>query len=241
MCYRFQQNWPSQLSPEERIFLEEWIGKTLGIEEIPPSFTNASNIAFTDPALVVSNEVPRQAEMYKFGLIPYGTPDPKKVTGRYGNARGETAEKTYPFKESILRRRCLIPVSGFYDWVEDPNTKDKTPFCAYVPDQPIFCFAGIYDRWINPNTKEVIKSFSIITLAPNKLWEPIHNRMPVILEKEHYELWIDPADKTAKDLKNVLKIFPAERMAIREFSNKVNNSKNKNEAELIPVGEPVTI
>lgn len=225
----------------ERLYIEEWIGKTLGIEEMPPAFVNASNIAFTDPALVISNEVPRKADLYKFGIIPFGTKDPKKVGGKYGNARGETIEKTYPFSESFLRRRCLVPVSGFYDWVEDPESKNKIPYCGYVLEQPFFCFAGIYDRWIDPATQQETKSFSIVTRDPNELWKRVHNRMPVILEPEDYELWIDPAEKSAKDLKSVLNIFPAERMAFREFSTKVNNTKNKNEAELVPVGNPVTV
>lgn len=231
------------MSKEELEVIAEYLGITLGIEELPAAFKPASNIALTDPALVVTNEVPRKAEMQRFSIIPFNnTRDPKKIAPNLmGNATKEKVAVSPMWKGSFERRRCLIPVSGFYDWVTLEDGKTKVPYMAYVPGQAMFCLAGIWDRWISPAGEEV-RSFAIITGPPNELWAKVHNRMPVIMPQDHFEEWLSPAEKPdLKALHALLAVYPAENMAYREFSRAVNSSRNKDEATLEPVGEAVTI
>jgi putative SOS response-associated peptidase YedK len=241
MCFRFQQNGRGDnMSKEELQVIADFLGIKLGIEELPKAFQPASNIALTDHALVVTNEAPRRAEMQRFSIIPYGSKDPKKVSPNlYGNATREKVASSPVWKGLFQRRRCLIPVSGFYDWVTKEDGKTKVPYLGYVRGESMFCLAGIWERWIDPTDSSEVRSFAIITSPPNELWSKVHNRMPVILNESSYEQWLDPSENLDLDiLHKLLNVFPAERMAIREFSRAVNSSKNKDEATLVPVGEP---
>lgn len=243
MCFRFQQNGRGDyMSKEELEVIAEYLGITLGIEELPAAFKPASNIALTDPALVVTNEVPRKAEMLRFSIIPFNnTRDPKKIAPNLmGNATKEKVAVSPMWKGSFERRRCLIPVSGFYDWVTLEDGKTKVPYMAYVPGQAMFCLTGIWDRWISPAGEEV-RSFAIITGPPNELWAKVHNRMPVIMPEDHFEEWLSPENPDLKALHDLLAVYPSESMAFREFSRAVNSSRNKDESTLEPIGEQVTI
>jgi putative SOS response-associated peptidase YedK len=100
-----------------------------------------------------------------------------------------------------MSRRCLLPADGFFEWWH--SEREKQPFHFGMQDDSLFAFAGLWDRWRNP-AGTVIESCSIITTTPNSLLADIHDRMPVILRQETYDLWLDPGFKDVKALAEVL-------------------------------------
>jgi len=103
------------------------------------------------------------------------------------NARSETAATLPAFRDALKSRRCLVPADGFYEWQR--TGKAKQPYCFEVNDGTLFAFAGIWDRWPNP-TGAWIETCSIFTTTPNAVTSPVHDRMPVILDPDSYDLWL---------------------------------------------------
>jgi putative SOS response-associated peptidase YedK len=124
----------------------------------------------------------------RWGLIP---PWAKNASGAAMmiNARSETAATKAAFRDAMKSRRCLVPAYGFYEWQRTGKTKQ--PFCFEVNDGSLFAFAGLWDRWKNPNGT-CVKSCSILTATPNAVTASIHDRMPAILDPSNYDLWLDP-------------------------------------------------
>jgi putative SOS response-associated peptidase YedK len=106
------------------------------------------------------------------------------------NARSETAGTKPAFRDALKSRRCLIPADGFYEWAR--TGKAKQPYCFEVNQGQLFAFAGIWDCWKNGNG-ESMETCSILTTTPNAVTTAVHDRMPVILEPDSYDLWLDPA------------------------------------------------
>ena len=126
----------------------------------------------------------RSISLARWGLIPFWAKD-AKAGYKMINARAETVAGTPAFRDPFRSRRCLIPADAFYEWSKEG--KQKSPFCFSMADDSIFAFAGIWDRWRNPDT-EWVETCSIITTSANTLLSGIHNRMPVILQREDYDL-----------------------------------------------------
>jgi putative SOS response-associated peptidase YedK len=102
------------------------------------------------------------------------------------NARAETVTTKPAFRDALKKRRCLISADGFYEWQK--AGKVKVPYCFTMQDGSIFGFAGLWDAWRDGEGRE-IETCSIITTTPNSLLEGIHDRMPVILPDDGYDLW----------------------------------------------------
>jgi putative SOS response-associated peptidase YedK len=141
------------------------------------------------------------------------------------------------FREALKKRRCLIPADGFYEWKK--NGKAKTPFCFTMADDSIFAFAGIWEQWKNPEVR-LIETCSIITTTPNTLLADVHDRMPVILRDEAYDLWLDPGMHKTDGVCDLLKPFNPALMRRYEVSSRVNPVKNDDAAcaEGVSVTEP---
>jgi putative SOS response-associated peptidase YedK len=105
------------------------------------------------------------------------------------NARSETAATKPAFRDALKSRRCLVPADGFYEWQR--TAKAKQPYCFEVNEGELFAFAGISDRRKDPSGNWV-KSCSILTTVPNVVTSAIHDRMPVILDLDDYDFWLDP-------------------------------------------------
>lgn len=151
---------------------------------------------FAHPKIpVIESEEPSKIHLMKWGLIPPWVKDEaqaKDMSNKTLNAMGETVF-TKPSFRSIMKRRCLILVDGFYEWQHTENNK-KIKYLIELKEPEPFALGGLYDEWINRNTGEVTKGFSIITVPANPLMEVIHNvkkRMPLILKKEDELKWID--------------------------------------------------
>jgi putative SOS response-associated peptidase YedK len=229
-----------RITDEDISWVEDIVGKWFGIEELPTDFRPQANIAKTDPALVITNAAPHQAEMMKFSLVPFHAQAAALSKGGFHNAKSETVDTQGLFKEAFRRNRCLIPATAFYDWKE--VGKDKIPYGFSVKGEQVFCIAGIWDRWTNTKTGLEEGTFAIMTCEPNALVEPIHDRMPVILHHEHYEPWlrseVDKGDsKALADLKALLKIFPADKMEAQEYDRRMSLSKNKDNSTIMPLSE----
>jgi putative SOS response-associated peptidase YedK len=124
----------------------------------------------------------------RWGLIPSWAKD-SSVAASMINARSETAATKPAFREALKARRCLIPADGFYEWSR--TGKAKRPYCFEIKDGELFSFAGIWDRWRDASGKTV-ETCSILTTTANALTSAVHDRMPVILDPDGYDLWLDP-------------------------------------------------
>jgi len=158
----------------------------------------------------------------RWGLVPHWAKE-KSIGFRMINARAETADKKPAFRFPFLKRRCLIPADGFYEWQKKEG--DKIPFRIALPGGDPFAFAGLYDRWVSPEGNEEIYSFTIITVEAGKSIKHIHDRMPAMLvDGKSRSAWLDP-EGSVEGLKSVLIPYDGELVAY-EVSKLVNSPKN---------------
>src|SRR5687767_2938613 len=205
MCGRFQ------LKPEQ-----DWMAE-FGVSE-PPDLTPRYNIAPTQDVVAIRREANgvRRAGLLRWGLVPFFAEDPA-VGNRLINARAETVARKAAFREPFQKRRCLVPADGFYEWRRVGRARD--PYLLKMRDGRTFAFASVWDRWKKGG--EPLDSCAIVTTAANPLVAPIHDRMPVILDRDAYDLWLDP-DAPDEELHRVLRPFPAEEMIAVPVSPRVN-------------------
>jgi putative SOS response-associated peptidase YedK len=214
MCGRYRLSRRKQL-------VDEYFGTDSGDSDWNPRY----NIAPTQPVPVIRQHptVPtRKLSLLRWGLIPSWARDSSVGAGMI-NARSETAPAKPAFREAIVSRRCLIPADGFYEWQRNGQTKQ--PYCFELVDGELFAFAGLWDRWTNPHG-ESIESCTILTTTPNALLVDFHDRMPVILNSESYDLWLDPPYRDTAGLSEMLKPFEPKLMRHYPVSTRLNNVHN---------------
>ena len=192
------------------------------------------NIAPGQDITAIANTAEPRADAFKWGLIPSWAKD-HKIGNRLINARGETLAEKPSFRTAFKRRRCLIPATGFYEWQRNPDGKTKTPMYIALKSGAPFAFAGLWESWHSPEGQH-IQSCTIITTEPNGLMAPIHNRMPVILPANAYDLWLDPAERT--DLQALLLPYSAQEMTAYPVSTLVNSPINDTSDCLKPAKPP---
>jgi len=173
--------------------------------------------AFTHPTCPVITEK-ESIESAKWGLIPHWTRDfeeAQKIRKMCLNARAETVFNLPSFRNPILSQRCLIPATGYFEFHH--REKSVIPYYIFLRHEEIFSFGGIYERWQNPDTKEITQTFTVITVPANELCAQIHNggknpfRMPLIVRPEDEAHWIDNSLK-ANDIKQFFQPFDANKM-----------------------------
>lgn len=175
------------------------------------------------PVLRQHAEQPRRTlTLARWGMIPFWAKD-ASIGHKMINARSETITEKPAYCNSFKSRRCLIPANGFYEWRKDKSSKQ--PFHFGMADDGLFAFAGIWDHWKAPDGKTV-ESCSILTTAPNALLADMHDRMPVILRAEDFELWLDPGFNKTDALRELLKPYDANAMRRHLVSTLVNQVKN---------------
>lgn len=185
---------------------------------MPPRY----NIAPTQPVAVIANDGKNRIEYFTWGLIPSWAKD-LSMGSKMINARAETLAEKPAFRAAYKRRRCLILADGFFEWRKDGA--GKTPMYIHMQSGEPFAFAGLWEVWHSPDGSE-IPSCTIITTEPNSLMAPIHNRMPVILARDYYPEWLDPAERPADQLQELLRPYPADRMEAYPVSTVVNNPRH---------------
>jgi putative SOS response-associated peptidase YedK len=191
-------------------------------------WTPRYNIAPTQPVPVIRQhpkEHVRKLSLLRWGLIPSWSKD-ASVAARMINARSETAHTLPAFRDATKLRRCLVPADAFYEWKRTGSTKQ--PFCFEVNDGELFAFAGLWDRW-KDSTGQWIRSCSILITTPNAVMSAVHDRMPVILNKQDYDLWLDPGMNNVEVLADLLKPYDASLMRSYPVSNRVNQVQNDDE------------
>jgi putative SOS response-associated peptidase YedK len=187
--------------------------------EISPRY----NIAPTQdiPAIRAARDRPRECAMVRWGLIPPWAKD-QSIGARMINARGETVTDKPSFRAAVKARRCLIPASGFFEWVQVSDRKQ--PYYIRFEDQRLFAFAGLWERWTAG--PDPIDSCTIITTSPNELVAPLHDRMPAILPAQDYQEWLGPGTLTPERLAELLAPHSARGMEAFPVSPYVNRPGN---------------
>ena len=199
---------------------------------VPDELQPRYNVAPSQPVAAVPNDGKNQLDFFVWGLIPFWAKD-SKIGSRMINARAETVDQKPSFKAPFRRRRCLIPTNGFYEWQRQPGSKTKTPMYVTLDSGKPFFLAGLWETWQSSDGSE-IPSCTIITCEPNELIREIHNRMPVILPEEYYQLWLDPGEPDLNQIKTLLRPYPAENMSAYPVSKLVNNPANDTVACIQP-------
>ncbi|HEX7288704.1 MAG TPA: SOS response-associated peptidase, partial [Candidatus Angelobacter sp.] len=157
------------------------------------------------------------------------------ISARTINAVSETAAEKPAFREPMQRGRCLVPADGFYEW-KKLNAKNKQPYNIGLADDSLFAFAGLWDRWRSPSG-EKIESCTILTTDANSLLRDVHDRMPVMLRREDYDLWLDPGVTDPRRVQHLLRPFDARLMKMYPVSTLVNNANNDSPECIRPVEE----
>lgn len=209
MCGRF-----SQRSPAKKV------AERFKVEEVPP-LVERYNVAPTQSVLVVREPVGREAAFLKWGLVPRWAKDPA-VGNRLINARAETVTEKPSFREAFSRRRCLVPMEGFYEWARRGDR--KRPFYFHMKGGEPFAVAGLWEVWEGDG--DPLETCTLLTTEANELLAGYHDRMPVILRPEDYDLWLDSEVRSVERLLPLLRPYPREEMTTYAVSLMVNSPSN---------------
>ena len=188
-----------------------------------PNFPPRYNVAPTQPIAVVRLvDGVRHFALVRWGLLPSWVKDPKTFTLLI-NARGESAAEKPAFRAAMRRRRCLIPADGFYEWRREGER--KRPYFVHAKAGGPLAFAGLWECWTGPDGEE-LETAAIVTTSANRLLAPIHDRMPVIVPPDAFDLWLDCAKVDARTAAAV--IAPAREGLLQayEVSTAVNRTAN---------------
>jgi putative SOS response-associated peptidase YedK len=169
-------------------------------------------------------------DLMRWGLVPFWAADVKSAD-KYSliNAKAEEIETKRSYSAAFKQRRCLVPVSGFFEWKREGRT--KTPFAIHLKDRPILLLAGVWERWASKDTGETVNSFAILTTASNSFMDQIHTRMPLILDPIDEPAWLDPESDLAT-IRAQLHPCPSDWLECFQVSTLVNSPKN-NRAEIL--------
>jgi putative SOS response-associated peptidase YedK len=210
------------------------IAEHFGLDEVPDDlFEERYNIAPSQTVATVrlDDAGNRTLRMDKWGLIPAWAKD-AKIGYSLTNARAETVDEKPAFRSAFKSRRCLIPTDGFYEW-KATGAKHKQPYYFRRIDGKLLGFAGLWERWKNPEG-QAVETCSIITTTANGVVRPVHDRMPVILDPAEYGQWFDPQTE-ADDLLTLLRPAPDNVMTAVAVSSYVSNARNQGPQCVLPV------
>lgn len=219
------------------------LAQVFHVQEVP-DLAAEHNIAPTRMVATVLQNPESEKREFKqlhWGLIPSWAKD-SKMGVKLINARAETVAEKPAFRSAFKHRRCLVLADGFYEWQQQQGKKQ--PFYFRLQDGQPFAFAGLWERWRclrqpeagTPANEEII-SCTILTTAANELLQPIHERMPVILEPQDYDLWLDSQVQTPQILQQLLRPYPAPAMTAYPVSTLVNNSRHNSPQCIIPLSD----
>ena len=227
MCGRYDNLIPKDAY--QRLFRPSRLPQS----NFPPRF----NVAPTQdiPIIRIARDGERELVMARWGLVPFWLKElPKKP---FINARCETVDTAPMFREAFARRRALIPATGFFEWQK--RASGRQPYRFRRKDLDPFAFAGLWE-FCRIGDQDIL-SAAIIVGAPNSLVEPIHDRMPVILDPEDYDRWLD-RETSAGELKAMLKPCPETVMEAYAVNRAVNSPHNDSEECIEAIdGEPALL
>ena len=172
---------------------------------LPPRY----NIAPSQQIVIITNR--REMQLVRWGLLPHWAKE-ARFGGKTINARAESVASKPSYRGPFRYRRCLVPATGFYEWLATPE--GKIPYHIRLKSGEVFGMAGLYDTWTDAEGNE-LRTCAIITTEANELMAPIHNRMPVILLPEDEERWLDPDMTEPEEIVSLLRLYPADFMMAR--------------------------
>jgi putative SOS response-associated peptidase YedK len=226
MCGRFARRSTQEV-------LADWFGVEL---EDMPWFAPSYNVApqSVQPVLRLNRDSgQREFAPLRWGLVPFWAKDAK-----FGyttiNARAEEVLNKPAYREAMKKRRCLVPADAFYEW-RRIDKKTKYPFAFALKSGEPYAMAGLWERW-QPREGAALETFTILTTDPNELMEPVHNRMPVILEPRDYSRWLEAGNRAHPPV-DLLRPFPAEKMRAWPVSDRIGNVRN-NDPQLLEETQP---
>lgn len=202
------------------------------------------NVAVGDLAYVITNDKSSELQAFQFGLTPSWAK--KQMYLINARSEGDLNRENDPnysgqlgiinkpsFRTSIRSKRCLVIANGYIEGPEKERL--NKPFHISKKNDEVFCFAGIWDTWVNIETGEVTNSFSIITTFANPITQKIgHHRSPVILDKKDERKWLDD-NLPIEDVLRLLKPYPSENFKAEPISIMIKDPKNKSRDLLIPI------
>jgi putative SOS response-associated peptidase YedK len=228
MCGRFVSASP----PDEIAKYFDATGTPEALLE--PSYNVAPS---NDVYVVVESGGTRHLDTFHWGLVPFWAKD-IKVGYKMINARADGLTTKNAFKRAFAKRRCIIPVDGFYEWEKITGRKQKQPMFIARPDGEPLALAGLWEVWRGPDkdnpSDEVLRSCTIITGEPNDKIAEIHDRMPIILPPSAWEEWLDPDNDDLEALVKLLVPAPSHLLELRPVSLLVNNVREKGPELLAP-------
>ncbi|MBB3930623.1 putative SOS response-associated peptidase YedK [Kaistia hirudinis] len=207
------------------------------IEWFPPRY----NIAPTQPILVIrAGREGREAALVRWGLVPSWTKDMAALP-LFFNARSETAATKPAFRGAFRHRRCLIPASGFYEWLKAPAvgrsgkaTVIRKPYYL-APKRKLVAFAGLWDEWADANGN-LLDSATILTTAANDDVAALHDRMPVVVEPQDYDRWLGLGGADEAGLGDILRPAPPGTFSAVPVDPRVNTARFDDPALIVPTG-----
>ena len=213
MCSRY-----SLTSPHEAVRAYFKYAET---HEFPPRPT----VAPTEPVAIIRRSLKsnRELTLVRWGLLPSWVKDPSEF-GTLINARAETVTEKPSFRGSIRHKRCLVPADGFYEWMGEKGA--KRPFRFGLKAGGLFAMAGLSEHWLGADGSE-LETMAIITTRANGFMEPFHDRMPVILHPEDYDLWLDCRAGTTDGILHVLQPPPDDLLGAIEIPGKLPTNRAK--------------
>ncbi len=193
------------------------------------------NAAPTQTLPVIVRQSPNRLALMRWGLVPSWAKD-VSIGSKMINARVETVAEKPVYGRLLRRQRCLVPAVGFYEWKREGG--GRTPFYFRLGDESLFAFAGLLDVWTNPEGRGEVHSYTIITCPANAVVGPVHDRMPVMLEREAEGAWLDAEMSDPKELLPFLHPYPADQMTGHRVGGRVNSVKNDAPELIAPVASP---
>jgi putative SOS response-associated peptidase YedK len=199
-------------------------------------FGGAFNAAPTQRLPIIRlHQGERALALMRWGLVLSSAKD-TKAGANLINARSETLAIRPAFRAAFMRRRCLIPMAGYYEWQKTPA--GKVPHFIHLLNAEQFAAAGLYEHRPGRDGKEAVESFAVITTEPNEMTARIHDRMPVILPGDAHAQWLDPDNTRTDALQKLLRPYPAEEMRAYPVRILVNSARNEGPQLIEPVEEP---
>jgi putative SOS response-associated peptidase YedK len=217
MCGRFTLTW------------DDWrqVVDALGVQDAGDAFADYRprfNIAPTDQHFIVTSEFERrEAQRARWGLVNRSAKDNSRAS-QCINAKAKTLEERPTFREAFLRRRCVVPANGFYEWT-GPKSK-RQPLWIHLRAGGLMLFAGLYKSWYPEGDRPEV-TFTIVTCAANAAIAEIHDRMPVILDERAAEDWMNLRERDPLSLKRLLTPASADLLVMRPASPLVNRREKR--------------
>ena len=198
-----------------------------------PNFPQRFNVSPTQPIPVILAHDGRHFHLMRWGLWPSWVKDPRNFTLLI-NARAETVTEKPAFKNAIRRRRCLVPADGYYEWKS--TEQGKRPYFIYRRDRRPIAFAGVAETWVGPNGEEV-DTAAIVTAPASADLAELHSRVPVTIEPEHFELWLDCRNHDVEEVRPLMRGPEVGELAWHEISSRVNHVTNDDAQLVLPITE----